>query len=264
MSNIAWNSDEQPAVLHALRQKGITGVEVALTKIWGNWKGASPAAAAEACADLNFYGMAAPAIQSLLFGRPDLQLFGDKDCRVNLVEHITQVARLGAAMRAEVLVFGSPRNRDRGSLSEPEAQTSAIGTLRAIGDNCAEVGMCFCLEPNPVVYDCNFLVRWEDAAELVARVSHPGVGLHLDTACIALAGDDVVDAIAACGPIVRHFHVSEPFLRGFADTTLDHRRIGAALRGADYQHWISIEMRRTEPVLETVTVAADFVTTHYA
>jgi D-psicose/D-tagatose/L-ribulose 3-epimerase len=259
VSNIAWDEPEQDAILAALAAQGVAGIEIAPTKLWPDWLGADVAAAAAIRERMTEAGFHIPALQSVLFGRPELQLFGGPDIQRDLVAHLDLVAGLAGALGASAIVFGSPRNRDRGDLGHAEAMERAVGILRRIGDAFATAGCCLCLEPNPSVYACNFLTRWHDAAELAARVDHPGIGLHLDTACIHLAGDDPVEAVTTCATTMRHFHISEPQLGGFTTPAIDHARIGRALRGSGYTGWLSIEMRRqSDPVasvLEAVTHA---------
>jgi sugar phosphate isomerase/epimerase len=263
VSNIAWDEPEQPAVLASFAELGVTGVEVAPTKLWPDWVGANPDGALVVRRDMEARGLRVPAIQSVLFGRPDLQVFGSADSRRDLVTHLAAVARVAGALGAAAIVFGSPRNRDRGALSLAQAMDRSVDVLRAVGDACAASGTCLCLEPNPEIYNCNFLTHWQDVAELAERVGHPGVGVHLDTACIDLSGDDVVEAIEECGAAVRHFHISEPALGGFSNPVIDHRRVGAALRGTGYAGFVSIEMRRQSDPVASIREAVVYALTHY-
>ncbi len=263
VSNIAWDDVEQSAILAQLPVLGVAGVEIAPTKLWPDWLGADPVAAASARRSIEARRLGVPALQSVLFGRPDLQLFGDGQGRKNLVAHLTLVANLAGALGASAIVFGSPRNRDRGERTHTQAMDQAVPVLREIGDACAAAGTCFCLEPNPERYGCNFLTHWQDAAELAAFVAHPGIGLHLDTACIHLAGDDPVEALQACGGLMRHFHISEPELGGFANPVIDHGRIGAALRASVYTGYVSIEMRRQPDPAASVREAIAYAMAHY-
>jgi D-psicose/D-tagatose/L-ribulose 3-epimerase len=264
VSNIAWDRAEQSEILRLLTDLGVVGVEVAPTKLWPDWADATPAEADALRQSIETFGLRIPALQSVLFGLPDLQLFGNEAGTSSLVAHLARVAELAGRMGAGAIVFGSPRNRDRGELSHALAMDRSIPVLRAIGDVCAAVGTCFCLEPNPERYNCNFLTHWQDVAELVTRVGHPGVAVHLDTACIHLAGDDPVEAIDACGATMRHFHVSEPELGDFASPTIDHGRIGAALRASSYSGYVSIEMRRQTDPVASVRQAIDHALAHYA
>jgi D-psicose/D-tagatose/L-ribulose 3-epimerase len=265
VSNIAWDEAEQLEILPALAAAGVTGIEIAPTKIWPDWTGATPEAAARLRAALAARGFVVPALQSILFGRPDLRVFGG---HAALVDHIALVAALAGALGAGVMVFGSPRNRLRGALSEAEAMRQAVPVFREIGAACAAAGTCLGIEANPPQYGGDFLLTWRDAAELVALVDHPGIGLHLDTACTAMAGDDPVAAATACADRIRHFHVSAPQLgpvgprMGGADeesAAIDHPGIAAALRSRGYSGWVSIEMRRSDTPVPSVLRAVDFV-----
>jgi len=262
VSNIAWDTAEEPEILPALAAAGVTGIEIAPSKIWPDWVGATPEAAADLREELRARGFAVPALQAILFGRPDLHVFGD---HAGLVAHVSRVAALAGALGAGVMVFGSPRNRLRGDLSEMAAMRQAAPVFREIGAICADAGTCLGIEANPSQYGGDFLVTWREAAELVARVDHPGVGLHFDTACTAMAGDDPVAAIQACGGDIRHFHVSAPGLGPVGDdpVAIDHASIAAALRGHAYGGWVSIEMRRTDTPARSVLRAVEFTRPHY-
>ena len=261
VSNIAWSADEQAGILPTLPALGITGVEIAPTVLWPAWDGATPDAARTLRHELAAQGLAVPALQSILFARPDLHLFADP---APLVAHIARVAALAAALGAGAMVFGSPRNRLRGALSPEAAMDAAVPVFRALAAACHDAGTALAIEANPPQYGGDFLLRWPEAAELVARVAHPGVVLHLDTACTALAGDDPA-AAAATAPNLAHFHVSAPNLGPVdAASPIDHPAIAAALRAANYTGWVSIEMRRTDTPLATIRAAAAHVQACYA
>ena len=114
------------------------------------------------------------------------------------------------------------------------------------GEVCAKWNVKLCLEPNPSVYHCHFMTHWYEVFEMVKQVSHPGISVHLDTACIYLEGDDVVSAIHECAGKITHFHVTEPNLGDFSKPELDHAVIGQALKDSGYDGWLSIEMRRSD------------------
>ncbi|MCC6717877.1 MAG: sugar phosphate isomerase/epimerase [Acetobacteraceae bacterium] len=265
VSNIAWSVAEQDAILAALPELGVTGVEIAPTVLWPDWEGATPSAARALRTRLAGQGLAVPALQSILFARPALQLFGDAASQEALVAHIAATAALAAALGAGVMVFGSPRNRLRGDLPPAAAMDQAVPLLRVLGAACRDAGTTLGIEANPAQYGGDFVLRWSEAAALVDRVNHPGVVLHLDTACTALAGDDPAAAAAACASRIRHFHVSASQLGPVdAASPIDHPAIAAALHAGGYAGWVSIEMRRTDTPLETVRAAAAHVRACYA
>jgi sugar phosphate isomerase/epimerase len=264
ISNIAWDARNAESVLAFLADTPIQGVEIAPTKLWPDWVGASTLAAVEVRRIHNERGLAIPSIQSLLFGKAELKVFGPPETRAALLDHIEMTASVGAALGATVLVFGSPRNRDPGDLDPSAAHGAALDFFRSVGDRCARHGVRLCIEPNPKVYDCRFITSWREAAAFVDELDHPGVGLHLDTACIALEGDDVVEAIRGCAGRIAHFHISEPQLGDFAEPKLDHASYGAALRTIGYEGWASIEMRPASDALAGVAQAVAHAARHYS
>ena len=262
VSNIAWAADEQDAVLAALPGMGVAGVEIAPTMVWPGWEGAVPDAARDLRRRLEGQGLAVPASQAILFARPELHVFGDAP---GVVAHVARVAGLAGALGAGVMVFGSPRNRLRGELSPEAAMAAAVPVFRAMAQACHDAGTALGIEANPQEYGGDFLMRWREAAELVERVDHPGVVLHLDTACTVLAGDDPVAAAASCAGRIGHFHVSAPQLGPVdAGSAIDHPAIAGALRAGGYGGWVSIEMRRTDTPLATVRTAVAVAKACYA
>ena len=259
VSNIAWDEAEQDKVFELLKSRGVTGIEVAPTKLWPDWQGADQAAAEVASRALSAAGFVVPALQAILFGKPDLKVFGSTRQREDLIAHIELVSSLAKGLGAGVLVFGSPKNRDRGTLSMAEAMTEAVGVFSEAAEVCAADGVQLCIEPNPEGYGCNFVTNWRQAEELALRVDRPGFGLHLDAGCIHMAGDDPAEAIALCADITAHFHISEPMLADLSDPQVDHARAGKALRDSGYQGWLSIEMRRSEHPLQSIEQALDTV-----
>jgi D-psicose/D-tagatose/L-ribulose 3-epimerase len=244
VSNIAWEPAEEGAVLALLRNLGIQGIEVAPTRLWPDWAGAAPGSAADWRRRFAAERFVLPSMQAILFGKPELQIFGSEPVRRATLDHLGRVAELAAALGARVLVFGAPRNRERGTLTPDEAFTRAVDFFREAGRICAAHDASLCIEPLPEAYGSNFATRWSQAADLVIAVDTPGFGLHLDTGCIHLAGDDPAGAVRACKGLIRHFHASEPHLVDLGRPLIDHRGVGEALREVEYEGWVSLEMRR--------------------
>ena len=263
VSNIAWDLADEAGVFAVLSEMRIAGVEVAPTKVWGGWDGATAAAAKRLRGEFAEAGFVIPALQSILFGCPDMKLFGNDAERAALLEHIGRVAELAAGMGARTLVFGAPRNRDPGGLSPGEAMETAVPVLRQAGALCARQGVWLGIEANPPAYDCRFITRWFEAAELVRRCDSPGIRLHLDSACTALTQDDLAEAAAETADILAHVHISEPQLGAFDTIQADHAGFGAALRRAGYDGWCSVEMRRSDDPPAAVRRALDIVKSFY-
>jgi sugar phosphate isomerase/epimerase len=259
-SNIAWNDEEEPHVLGLLRKRGVDGIEVAPTRLWPEWAGATPAAARLVRSRFAAEGFEIPSMQAILFGKPHLSLFGD---RLAFIDHMRAVADLAAALGARVLVYGAPKSRDRGDLTPAAAFERAIEVLRLVAVECAARDTALCIEPNPAAYGCNFILESREGTALVRAVDSPGLQLHLDTAGMTLAGEDPAQAVAAGGAHLCHTHISEPHLAPIAPASIDHARIGRTLRKIGYRGWCAIEMRRVDDALAALTRAVDLACTCY-
>ncbi len=242
ISNIAWDPAEDDAVAAVLRRCGATGIEMAPTKWRADPLQATPAEVAayrRAWADR---GVPIVSLQSLLFGRSDLQLFGNDATRSALRDFLRRTIDLAAGLGAPVLVFGSPKNRVRGSLPLPDAIAMGSDLLRELGEHAHAQGAALCIEANPPAYGCDFITTTAEAADLCHRIDHPGVRLNGDLGGMTLAGERPAAALAYAAPYVAHFHASEPQLAEFG-ACADHAEAAAGLAAIDYTGWVSIEMR---------------------
>jgi D-psicose/D-tagatose/L-ribulose 3-epimerase len=257
ISNIAWPPDMEPQAADLLQSLAVAGVEIAPTTVWRAPIEVGHEEIARYRRFWNDRGIQIIALQALLFGRPDLTLFGSAAARAEMLAYLSGMVRLCAQLGGEALVFGSPRNRNRGDLSDDDATRIAADFFHEVGERASAAGVTFCIEANPPAYDCNFITTSAQAVDLVRRVGNPGFGVHLDAGGMTLAEERPEEAVTAAHAWCRHFHVSEPQLRPIGTAGADHRRFGAALRRLEYQHWISIEMRAQGPesCVEDITSA---------
>ncbi|WP_158548496.1 sugar phosphate isomerase/epimerase [Blastococcus sp. TF02A-26] len=242
-SNLAWPAELDDAVLPELPELGFASLEVAPTRLWDDPLAQGPDEVARVRAAAEAAGVRIVALQSLLFQRPELQLFGDAQARRGLADHLVGMARLAAGLGATRLVFGSPGNRRRGDLPVEQADEMAVELFAGIGARAADLGVCFCIEANPEVYRCDYLTDAVASTAFVRAVDSPGVRLHLDTACMALAGDDAAERVRAGADVLAHVHASAPQLGPVGpDGPVDHEVVAAALREVGYEGHVSVEM----------------------
>ena len=114
VSNIAWNQEEDAQITDLLRKLRVQGIEIAPTRIWPSWNGASAATAAPVAEEFKSAGFSIPALQAILFDKPELKVLGSKESQSALLKHLALVADLAEVLGAKTLVFGSPKNRDPG------------------------------------------------------------------------------------------------------------------------------------------------------
>jgi D-psicose/D-tagatose/L-ribulose 3-epimerase len=265
ISNLAWQPQEETKVAETLQQLEIKGVEIAPTKVWQN-----PLIATKTEID-NYrrfwqkYNIEIIALQSLLFGRTDLTIFASETKRRETFDYLTKIIELGCNLGAKVLVFGSPRNRQVSNLSDREVAAIAIAFFRELGDLAAKYEMFFCIEPNPTIYDCDFINTSQQGMELVTNVNSRGFGLHLDAAGMTLSKENISVSLADCHSKLCHFHISEPYLQIIGEEDVEHELFARSLSDLNYNGWVSIEMKAqsSDNNLQSVTKALKTAIQYY-
>jgi len=265
ISNIAWEPSEEDAVAQMLAEYSVRGVEVAPTKVWP----ALDEATDDGVQDYRHYwegrGVEVVAFQSLLFGQPELGIFKSGAVREETFAYLSRVIRLASKLGAKVLVFGSPKNRLVGEMNPAAAMDIAVEFFYRLGEFAHRHHTCFCLEPNPAAYGCDFIRTAAEGREIVKRVNHPGFRLHLDTGVMTLNEENYERAIDAGFEYLTHFHISEPQLGVIGGGLTDHTRVARHLRQLGYDRWVSIEMRGgwADPNPVSVRRALDLVVNTY-
>lgn len=247
ISNIAWPAGRDAEVADLLAEQQVTGVEIAPTKIRPDPLNATER---ELDAYRTFWserGIEIVAAQALLFGKPELMLFESADVRGKTLAYLEKIVRLCGRLGCGALVFGSPKNRRVGDLDRAVAWDAAVEFFGRLGETAVACDTAIVMEANPAEYGADFIMRAEEAAALVAAVNHAGFRLHLDSACMTMAGDEPERVIPQVASQLRHYHISEPQLAPIGTGGVDHARFARALRAIGYAGWASIEMRTVEP-----------------
>jgi len=260
ISNIAWNAEDNTKIAPILSQYNVTGLEVAPTKIC---EAPDRVSQAELQQFQNAWtGMELVAMQSLLFGKPHLSIFGEQ--QIATMTYLEAIIKMAGALKVKSLVFGSPKNRTIGSLDAVTASTLAERFFYQLGEVAAVHDVRICIEPNPVAYQCDFLTETLEALTFVKKVNHPAIQLQIDTGTMLINKEDPYEVISECLPFIGHFHISEPFLN-LVGSTESHVLIAAALKQLNYQGWLSIEMKNKvmDNDVDAVKAALDFVAHTY-
>lgn len=265
ISNIAWDPAEDEAIAALLQERGIDAIDIAPGKYFPDPAAASDADIARVRQWWRTRGIDIVGMQSLLFGTTGLNLFGAAPVQEAMLAHLAAVCRIGAGLGATRVVFGSPKNRDRGELDQSQAVQAALPFLYRLGDIAADCGVTVCLEPNPVRYGANFMTTAPATAEVVRALGHPAIWMQLDTGALAINGEDAAAELRQCADLVGHIHASEPDLVPLGDGATDHAAAAAAIAHALPGHIVTIEMVATsgEPHAQSVVRALGVALRHY-
>lgn len=266
VSNIAWPQELDAEVAALLSRDGVTGLEVAPTKVHPRPLEATPDELRQYREFWESRGIEIVAMQALLFGAPPFRVFGSDADRRELLDYLTGIFRMAHGLGATALVFGSPKNRRRGDLSLDQARDIAIPFFREAGRRAADAGVWLCLEHNPAAYGCDFVTTSAEARDLVLAVETPGFGLHLDSGGL-IVENEPCDVLRdpAVGNWWRHFHISDPNLEPVGREVGRHPEFGQAIRHSNYGGWVSLEMKTLSAGNEVVLLreAIKFARAHY-
>lgn len=263
VSNLAWPADMESAALDTLGALGVSGIEVAPTRL-APWPDLTPARLISAAARYRDSGLQVSSLQAVLFGCPGMQLLGDQAAFEAMRVHLRCVAGMAATLGAQVLVFGAPKNRLRGDLKPDIANACAAERFRMLADATGAEGVTIAIEPVPEAYGGDFLQTAPDICTMVATAGHPFLKVHLDTACVTLGGGNIEQAIQLAGTDLCHFHAAQPGLTDFNEPIPAHAIAGVALAASGYNHWVAIEMLpECNAPLEAVEIAIRTVRSLY-
>lgn len=251
VSNIAWPFEHRRAAYRLLKERGITGLEIAPGLLFADAADAftpPPGLVSERLAEIEDAGLTLVSMQSLLFGARNAALFGNGEQRTNFISGVQRAIDLAAVLAIPHLVLGSPKERAvPDAMSQSEAACIADEAMAHLAAYAAQRACRVGLEPNPSIYGTNFATTTPAAIDIVRRINQSGMMLTLDIGGM-LANDELSamhDMLKAHMGLVGHVHVSEPFL---APAPADEATAAFVLRSLGtlgYSKWVSVEMRST-------------------
>jgi sugar phosphate isomerase/epimerase len=158
-------------------------------------------------------------------------------------DYLVALAELTRDLGGSLMVLGSPKQRDLlPGVTREQATGYAEEVFRQIMPRLGEAGVTLCLEPLAPV-ETDFLNTCDEANELIARVDHPNLVLHMDVkAQSAEPGETVPDLILRHAAKAGHLHAQDTNRRGPGMGDVDFVPILRALVESGYDRWVSVEV----------------------
>jgi sugar phosphate isomerase/epimerase len=176
----------------------------------------------------------------------------DPEIRRQTSAYLMTLAELCRDLGGSIMVFGSPAQRSTlPGVSRDAAMEFAAGTIRGAVPAFERCGVSFCMEPL-TRDETDFVNSCAEAVELIERVAHPSVMLHLDVKAMSSEAVPVPDLIRRYAGRAGHFHANDPNRRGPGFGDVKFEPIFAALAEAGYNRWVSVEVFDYSPDPETI------------
>ena len=187
-------------------------------------------------------------MQSIWYGQTG-NIFASEDDRLRLRDYTFAAVDFASAISCGNLVFGNPKARNK---SDNNTDDEVYDFFRQISDYACSHGTCIALEPNPVIYNTNFVNGTKEAFSFCRSSGCGHLKVNVDLGTIIFNGE-TLDQIRENMDLVNHIHISEPYLK-----KIEKRDIHFALKELDFDSYCSIEMGLQES-LQDVFDVVDYI-----
>ncbi|MEX0794753.1 MAG: sugar phosphate isomerase/epimerase family protein [Pirellulaceae bacterium] len=176
----------------------------------------------------------------------------DMDVRQKTSQYFEELARLCSDLGGNLMVLGSPAQRNLlPGVSEKQAMEFAADCIKGAMPTLEKLGITLALEPlGPAEGD--FLLTAEKGQELMGMINSPNCQIHLDVKAMSSEKKPIPDIIRDTATHIAHFHANDPNKKGPGMGDVDFVPIFAALKEAQYDGWISVEVFDYTPGIETL------------
>lgn len=162
-------------------------------------------------------------IQSIFFGKPDLNIFDVGKHKI-ILSHIKNILKISKYLGAKNIIFGSPINR-RINLKKKKQQTLVgIKIFKKIANECKKNKIFFCIEPNAKYYKCNYINSIQQAIKLVKIINSKNFLINVDTGNISLENKKLIN-FKKNSKLFGNFQISEKNLARISKGNINHEKI---------------------------------------
>lgn len=174
----------------------------------------------------------------------------DPAVRQRTAGYLAELARFCADVGGNVLVFGSPKQRDLlPGVTRQQALGFAAEVIRRTLPVLDKTRVTLAIEPL-APETTTFITTAEQGMELVRRVDSSWCRLHLDCRAMASEPTPIPELLRRHGQHLVHFHANDPNGRGPGFGKLDFVPILRTLREIGYRGWVSVEVFDLKPGIE--------------
>lgn len=246
ISNIAWDKSLDESVYNLLHKLNIRGLEIAPTRIIEEkpYQSENIKKAKFILEEIKLkYKLQVCSMQSIWFGHSE-NIFESQENYKILRDYTFNAIEYAASIGCKNLVFGNPKNRNIKNYKEE--LPIAVKFFNEIGDYAYKNNVVIALEPNPTIYNTNFINTTKSAIEFVKKLSTKGIKINYDLGTVIANGEDI-NLIKENIDLINHIHISEPNLNKIKPRNL-HKQLIEIIKDTNYSGFISIEMKKQETI----------------
>ncbi len=252
LSNIGWVEKDNDEILDYASKKGYSGLEIAPTVFIQDEPYDHIKNMQEIASEIKSkYNLEISSMQSIWYGKTG-NIFNVEEAQ-DLLLYTKKAIDFASAINCKNLVFGCPKNRN---IPEGKTNNDIVWFFKELGDYAISKNTVLSLEPNPPIYNTNFMNNTKEAFEFVKLVDSEGFKVNIDFGTIIENKENLEDIYSNLN-LVNHIHISEPYLEKVLKRE-EHLDLAKFLKEKDYNKYVSIEMKKRESI-EDLKEVIDYV-----
>jgi len=240
-------------VCRFVAETGYTGLELAPFTLAPRITDVNDARRRELRQQAEDQGLTIMGLHWLLAKTEGFQITSPEDAtRARTADYLRELTRCCRQLGGDILVFGSPmQRRIPAGATRAQATDYAVDTFGRILDTLKECNVRLCVEPLSTK-EADFINTADEGMEIVRRLNHPNVCLHLDVKAMSSESIAIPELIRRHAGHTGHFHANDANMRGPGFGEIDFKPIFQALHDNRYNGWVSVEVFDYTPDPETI------------
>ena len=176
----------------------------------------------------------------------------DENLRSRTKNYFYELIRFCSELGGKVMIVGSPKQRN---VPAGMPYETAINSAKDFFLDCAKeagrAGVTLCLEPLSTA-ETNIFSTAEETLNFVKGLGHPNFKMMLDVKAMSSESKPIPSIIKECKGYFEHFHANDENKNGPGFGNTDFVPIEAALSGAGYNKYVSVEVFDFTPGAEVI------------
>ncbi|CAH0438848.1 Conserved hypothetical protein, beta/alpha TIM barrel motif [Clostridium neonatale] len=181
-------------------------------------------------------------MQSIWYGKTE-RIFGTEQERNELLSYTKKAIDFANIIECNNIVMGCPKNR---VIRKKEDKEVASYFFYELGEYAKKKNTILSIEPNPTIYNTNFINYTSEAFSLAKQVNSCGFRVNVDLGTIIYNNEDI-KTLEDNIELVNHIHISEPNLVLIKKRNI-HVILANILKQKKYNNFISIEMGKCDDI----------------
>ena len=246
ISNIAWGKEDDEEMYKYISNAKFDAIEIAPTRIIEKNPYSHLKQAKQFAQELKEkYNLNISSMQSIWYGKNE-KIFNSAEERKELINYTKKAIDFAEVINCNNLVFGCPKNRVINDFNKD--YEISIDFFEEIGEYAKNKKIKFSIEPNPSIYNTNFITETTEAFDIVKKINSSGIAVNLDIGTM-IQNNETIDILKDNVNYINHVHISEPNLEFIKHRNI-HSDIINLLKNNNYSGYVSIEMKNQNNIIK--------------